>query len=560
MNKERNQSARKFFPLILSLTLLITAFIFGLHKIDDFDFLWHLKTGEIILKQGPPQLDPYSFRLEGKQWIDSQWLFQAIIYLVYRGFGFKGLSLFLAFLATVLYLLLYWLIWDRKLYPLGFFFCMLSIWPMSIRFHLRPEFFSYLLIVIYLTIMERARQRSHWLIFLLPFFQLLWANLEGLWPVGLFIIGAYFAEDFIFNLASRSKPTSSRDSAGLRRLDRLAGLLEPDYQSQPGRIFAVLIICIIVSFLTPYTMRGFLFPFTLLLEVAHPSNLVKSHILDSLSVFPAYFKFPFIAVPLLILIFVSALSFFLNRKPRPAHWIIWPAFLFISLSARRNIPFICLLSVPVMAINFKSYLYSKFFSPDSGERPALKIFPFRLKFFSSRHILFLQTLPCASAIGLSILFIITNITGQFHEWNKSLREFGTGFKFDYYPVAACGFLKELSWKGRIFNHMNIGGYLIWAGYPDWKIYMDSRLEVYGNDGMVRYFLAFTDQGVFQEEEKKYGFEAIVISTHPRMIVPLLRNLSSDPSWVLVYADPAALIYLKDSPDQHHLVERYRLKP
>jgi len=102
----------KFLSMLLVIILGLTAFVFGFHLINDDDFLWHLKTGELILKNGPPRTDIYSFKTEGKKWIDAQWLFQLTIYIVYRFLGQAGLSWFLAMLTMCLFLLLYLL--DRQ--------------------------------------------------------------------------------------------------------------------------------------------------------------------------------------------------------------------------------------------------------------------------------------------------------------------------------------------------------------------------------------------------------------------------------------------------------------
>ena len=35
--------------------------------------LWHVKVGQIILKEGMPRTDPFSYTFEGQRWMPQQW-------------------------------------------------------------------------------------------------------------------------------------------------------------------------------------------------------------------------------------------------------------------------------------------------------------------------------------------------------------------------------------------------------------------------------------------------------------------------------------------------------
>jgi len=240
----------RFLSAALLLIIAASAFLFGLHRIDDWDFLWHLKTGALILKAGPPHADFYSFTAAGRPWIDAQWLFQVIIALVYRLGGFTGESWLQALLAAVIWGALYFAAPDREGRSLAFPAFMLALWAASPRLNLRPEMFSYLMAVIYLLILERNRRSCSAAIYLLTIFQALWANLEGLWPIGLIIIAAYLAEALVGKYFSQS-------------------------EAAPLRILAALLIAACVCLLNPYGLRGFLFPLTLLHDIAGGSNLLR---------------------------------------------------------------------------------------------------------------------------------------------------------------------------------------------------------------------------------------------------------------------------------------------
>jgi len=515
MGQEKKQSRERLVQIIFFLVLASTAFIFGFHLIEDWDFLWHLKTGEIIFQNGPPKTDLYSFTASGEEWIDAQWLFQLIIYLIYRWSGFAGQSWALAFLVLILWSLIWKLVRDDNIFPVMFPLCLLSLWAMSPRFQLRPEMFSYIFTALFLLLLEKYRSGSG-KIFLLPVLQLLWANLEGLWPIGLVIISAYFVQELFENYFFRLKNSNP----------------------SPGRLFIILILCIFASIITPYHFKGFIFPLQLFQDIVSSSNFLKKIIEEAQPPFPA-FRYPFVQIPLLILLVLSGLSFFINlKKPRLAHILLWLAFLFLALTALRNIAFICILSLLVISTNLREAM--NLGNKHSALKPALK-FPSALL-----------------GIALCVFLVISVITGRFYLWDKTNRQFGTGLDFAKYPVAAANFLKAIKWKGNLFNQLQMGGYFIALGYPDWRVYIDGRLQVYGQDRVKTFIKSLKDYETFQQEENKYGFSAVILDLRDAMVKPLAKNLLADLTWAPVYADQNSIVFLKDNESQHELVILYRI--
>ena len=74
-----------------NLSFLIGAALFAqvlwlnVFRIHDPDTWWHLKTGELIWSTGQiPRLDPFSYVLEGKPWVDFEWLAQLLFYVSFK--------------------------------------------------------------------------------------------------------------------------------------------------------------------------------------------------------------------------------------------------------------------------------------------------------------------------------------------------------------------------------------------------------------------------------------------------------------------------------------------
>jgi hypothetical protein len=513
---------RKAMAATAALILGVCALLISLHFLDDTDLLWHLKTGEIITHSGPPHKDIFSFVARGREWIDSQWLFQLIIYEVWRGFGFAGLSVMLSVIIAATWLILFALAYRPRTGMLAFLLTLISLWGSQLRFNVRPEILSFLVIAIYLTVLEKDRQQRSQLIWTLVPLQALWSNIEGLWPIGPGLVGAYLLEAAAEKYFS--KPSISPLAPG----------------SGPVRLGAVLLCCVLASFGSPYFYNQYSFALSLLSQVGSPSNPLHGYIGEFLPSFgpqyPLFFK-----VPLTIMIAFSILALALNaRKTRIAHVLVLGAFFALALKANRNAALFCMAAAPFTALNLNEFLVRR--RPDP----------------SQRHVLAMNGIFLALGATLAGFFAFSIATQRFYVYDGTYHRFGAGFAFEKYPKDACNFLKQTGWKGKIYDQTAMADYLIWAGYPDWQVYVDTRLEVYGREQIMRAIKAESDYGILVDEDDKYQFEAALIDYRINTGPYLAQKMLYDMRWVPVYQDSKILIFFKDIPSQKGLIEKYRL--
>ena len=73
--------------------LFITMFIFSFSiflligmRIEN-DYLWHIKAGDYMLKNGILKEDIFSWTLKGHYWMSHEWLFEVILSLFKKVFG-----------------------------------------------------------------------------------------------------------------------------------------------------------------------------------------------------------------------------------------------------------------------------------------------------------------------------------------------------------------------------------------------------------------------------------------------------------------------------------------
>jgi hypothetical protein len=487
----------RILPGAAASALLALALVLGCYQANDFDLPWHLKTGEwIAAHYAVPATDFFSFTRAGMEWLDTQWLFQLGIYGMTRALGPAGVTVFVMLGAAALLFLVAFAAPGARpgARALGGLLFLFAVNP---RLLPRPEMVSFLSLAGLIFIFERARlgrPRLLWLTFPVA---VVWANCEGLWPIGPFVAAVYTAEAW---LADRRSPArrSLRPWLAATAAAALAGLLQP------------------------YGLRGFLFPLTLFWEVAHPASLHKQMVGEFQPLF-ALPLLPGLFLPLIALAVVTALAIALaGRRLRPGQLALAAVFFGLALSARRNLGLAAVALAPALITHLELA---------AAGRPRLD---------RPRP----QAALSLSAISGSIALIAVCLIWPTRIWDHSFRDLGFGLSPRFYPAAAVNFLRGVGYRGRIVNDTGIGGYLIYRGWPEWQVSADSRLEIGGEQWLSGATDVFTDPEAFARMVKESGVEAVVVY-HPQ---PYLRvfalRLANDPNWGLVFLDAKCAVFLK----------------
>ncbi|HSV43706.1 MAG TPA: tetratricopeptide repeat protein, partial [Candidatus Bathyarchaeia archaeon] len=139
-------------------------------------------------------------------------------------------------------------------------------------------------------------------------------------------------------------------------------------------------------------------------------------------------------------------------------------------------------------------------------------------------------------------------------------EFG-GVSQMNFPIKAVDFLVENDIKGNIFNEFNSGAYLVGRCFPDIKVYIDGRTELYGPEFFKRYLKIVRDQDVTVLKEAidtnqiTIAFINTVRDEGPDKI---LKYFYEQKDWALVYLGYDGVIFLKDIPQHAEVIERCRI--
>jgi hypothetical protein len=118
-------------------------------RFDDPDLWWQLKMGQTIWTTHTiPTHDLFSYTAYGQALVPQEWIAQLSIFSAYRLGGFSGLMLWFCVLASALVVAGYVLCWVYSGNAKVAFVGAMIIWFFgTIGFEIRPQMFSYLLLV-----------------------------------------------------------------------------------------------------------------------------------------------------------------------------------------------------------------------------------------------------------------------------------------------------------------------------------------------------------------------------------------------------------------------------
>ena len=113
---------------------------------------------------------------------------------------------------------------------------------------------------------------------------------------------------------------------------------------------------------------------------------------------------------------------------------------------------------------------------------------------------------------------------------------------EWLPIKEVEFIKKNKISGPFFNDYAIGGYMIWAMYPEYKVFIDPRYAPYVNQVWPDWLELknnLNPEGL-KKFTSKYQFKAALI--HMRE-VSIIRWLLQSPEWRLAYFDKTAVVII-----------------
>jgi len=192
---------KKVLAVMVGLVVWVGLFYLQKQLFVTADLGRHIVNGKVILESGKiPTTNLYSYTMPDYPTSFHHWMSGVVFYEVYKIMGFEGLSYLDAGL-KVLTLVLALMVALRKASWRSVLLTVVVAVPLiTSRREIRPEVFSYLLIVVYVWVMEKWKSNpekyQRWL-WLLPVLAVGWINLHVYFVLGWAVIGVYIVATLV---------------------------------------------------------------------------------------------------------------------------------------------------------------------------------------------------------------------------------------------------------------------------------------------------------------------------------------------------------------------------
>jgi len=469
---------------------IIALFAMGVRETLDPDMWWHLRTGDVILADGLPRYDTFSFTVPHHRWITHEWLSQVFMWLVYQGGGFTALIVVFAAIIA----LAFWLVYRRT--PgrpyLAAFVVLLAAVASAITWGARPQMFNLLLLAAFIYVVEgvrggRLQARYLWL---LPPLTVLWVNLHSGYLLGVVLLATYVVGE---TLQSWLAPAGEHGLSS-RQIRLLA---------------AVTGVALLAALVNPNGYRLWIYPFETL-----GSSAMQSYIQEWQ---PPDFHFA-IFWPFAAMLALGVTGWVYSpRQPSFTDVLLFLGTGGAGLLSARHIPLFALVAAPIVARSWWAVLartaVGGWLAP-GPERP------------SGRGARFLNWSLLLLALLAAVAWVGVKAGGN----DDAIA--------DRYPVAAVDFLEHSGLdQERGYNRYGWGGYLIWRGIP---VFVDGRADVYGDDFLLYYRQTLELQEGWRQPLDEFNVTYALLGKNSALGTLLV---TSD-GWQERYADDQARIFVR----------------
>ena len=484
------------------LVALVGIFVFvNTHPIRPHDFWWHITIGREILTTGTiPAVDIYSYTEAGQPYPSYQmfWLMEIMLYGIYH-LGGPALVIFIfSLLIDAAYGVIFWLCRQTsgswRIGALGVLFAAalgLNDW------NVRPQGITFLLASLFLlAIYQYQKQRKWGWLLILPVGMIVWVNSHGTFIIGLALAGIWLGQEIWDTIKSQRKSTETIS---------LKGLIVPA---------VALLITIIACLVNPRGL-GIIGYIRTLTGNSAVQNLVTEWAPPTFNSLMGVIFY----IGLLGCAIVFALS---PKRPNFFQLVTFLIFGILGLRTARGSVWFGLVMAPTLFQHI-SLIIRDIYKKDQ------------------------PTVKAAGSLYLNIIFTaVVLLMGVISlPWFKAalpLPQAKAGLISTETPIQATQVLLEQKMPGKIFNAESFGSYLIWAAYPPYQVFIDSRIELFSEKVWLDYLNISNANGNWEKSLSEYGVNTLMLSSTEQF--GLIEAAKEASGWEQIYQDPAAVIFVR----------------
>ena len=496
----------------------------------DPDIGWHIRTGELILAtHSLPRTDPFSSTMQGQTWFAWEWLYDTLLGILHRTCGLNGVVWLCALLVAGTFALLLSQLMQRGTgLLLAVLLMLLAEAASTIHLYARPHIVSWLFSLLWFVALDRWESWEHgeqgslprWIFWFFPASMLLWVNLHGGWLFGIALLGIYTLAAFVESL--RAQDVFAAIRAGHRARAMASAWLASA----------------VATLVNPFGWRLH----------AHIYDYLSDHYLinriDEFKSpdFHGWAERCFAGILMLVLVAFAGNRLSGATKLRLSHLLVVLLAAYAGFYASRNLPVSSMLLVlvagPILWENFAAL----------GDKPGAWRW---VRNWTDRIAKFCDRMGAEDTQLRGHLWPVVSVAFAFAiclqgGWLGSRQLVDAQFDPRKMPIAAVNFLqKEFQRKQSVtepvFSTDAWGGYLIYRMYPERKVVVDDRHDLYGS-GRIRQYLTLTHaEPGWQSVLEEWRIRTALLPADSTL-ANLLRELPRD--WRVVYEDKVAVVFEK----------------
>jgi hypothetical protein len=202
---------RRLGWLLLLAPVLVLVLGAALSYVWNDDFWWYVGSGEAVLRAGEiPDRDPLLYTAPTGAWVYHSWLSTVLIAVLVRLGGIGAAVVWSALAAAALIAVVYTTDRADRYGLINALAALLVVIAAGPRLYGKVEILSWLFFAVFFRVLDRASGYTPRGAAALGGLQLLWANLHGGYPLGIFAAAAYAVGDQL----SRWRRRRSRPAGG----------------------------------------------------------------------------------------------------------------------------------------------------------------------------------------------------------------------------------------------------------------------------------------------------------------------------------------------------------
>ncbi len=489
-------------PRFLALFALLAAMATSRPQVMDPDFWWHLRNGNTMLRTGHLiHVNPYAFMAAGHHWVLQEWLSEVWMAAAAGAGGRLGVVIGYWLITLAMFIS----IWARAAairsvsgisVGIGLVLAAITAYPILGP---RSQMETYLLIGVTMLVVERQLRRGGRIAWVLPPIFLAWTNLHAGFIMGLILLVAVLASEWLVTLL------------GLRTGAQRTNLVQLSWAT---------VCSIAASLVNPNGSVIVLYPFQTQFSSAQQSLIQEWHS-------PNFH----IGLVIPLLVFIATLAWLIVKyRGLPLRDVVVLGLgLLVTLQSVRNLVILVVVGIPIwiaLAEQLRSALAGRW--------------KLRLRDRQPRPLVLLE-LVILSVLGLVLAVQVGTLA------TPSL---DSPTYVDAFPVCAAHWLDSAQGGLRVFNQYGDGGFLAYT-VPRDKVFVFGDAALMG-PRVLRDYAAIVDLSP-SWLQRLDGSPAQLVEFERGTAFP--DALQREPAWTLVYRDRRVEVF-----ERTKLLSSLRLPP